>query len=164
MEETKSSVNVKEKARELQGAANRTGNKAIENIMRECAQIMLQMENGNAELLSEIDRLNQKLADKDEQLAGWKALLDAKTAIDGATNTAAPRGRASRTPPFDYVGTLSAMMASGEKTKLVPIYVSNGGKKLPAAYTFRDKARQLGVPITANLAGGYVLLARTDKK
>ena len=153
---------------ELRRMAGRTGNKSAEDTMRNAASWL---ENMNAEYLKaigEVDKLRQRLADKDEQLAGWKALLDAKMAIDASTSTLAtdvPAVKAKRKPPrpnYDYTGTLTTFYMSGEKTKIIPTQRIENGKKFPPAWRFRDKAVKLGIPVNAHTVGDYILLARTD--
>lgn len=153
----------KEMIAELRRMSNRTGNKQAEQVMRDGAAWLEDVENNRVELLNEVEKLRQQLADKDEQLAGWKALLDAKMAIDASTDTATGKAkRKSPRPSYDYAGTLTAFYASGEKTRLIPAQLTDHGKKHPAAWRFREKAVNLNLPVTANVAGDYILLARTD--
>lgn len=153
---------------ELRRMAGRTGNKSAEDTMRNAASWL---ENMNAEYLKvigEVDKLRQRLADKDEQLAGWKSLLDAKMAIDASTDTpatAVPAVKAKRKPPrpnYDYAGTLTTFYVSGEKTKIIPTQRIENGKKFPPAWKFRDKAVKLGIPVNAHTVDDYILLVRTD--
>lgn len=130
---------------ELRRMAGRTGNKSAEDTMRNAASWL---ENMNAEYLKaigEVDKLRQRLADKDEQLTGWKALLDAKMAIDASASTLAtdvPAVKAKRKPPrpnYDYAGTLTTFYMSGEKTKLIPTQRTENGKKFPLRGGFEIK-------------------------
>lgn len=153
----------KEMVAELRRMANRTGNKQAEQVMRDGAAWLEDVEGNRVELQNEVEKLRQQLADKDEQLAGWKALLDAKMAIDSSTDTATGKAkRKSPRPSYDYAGTLTAFYASGDKTKLIPVQITEHSKKHPAAWRFREKAVKLSLPVMANIAGNYVLLTRTD--
>ena len=153
---------------ELRRMAGRTGNKSAEDVMRNAASWLEDLNTEYLKIAGEVDKLRQRLADKDEQLAGWKALLDAKMAIDASTDTPAtdaPAVKSKRKPPrpnYDYAGTLTTFYASGERTKIIPTQRIENGKKFPPAWRFRDKAVKLGIPVTAHLAGDYILLARED--
>lgn len=152
----------KEMVAELRRMANRTGNKQAEKTMRDGATWLEDVENNRVEVQNENEKLRQQLADKNEQLAGWKALLDAKMAVCGAAEDSSKPERRSRRPKFDYAGTLTAFYSSGDRTKLVPTRTSDCGKKFPAAWKFSEASNRLKMPITANVAGDYVLLVRTD--
>ena len=153
---------------ELRRMAGRTGNKSAEDVMRKAASWLEDLNTEYLKIAGEVDKLRQRLADKDEQLAGWKALLDAKMAIDASTSTPAtdvPAVKAKRKPPrphYDYTGTLTTFYVSGEKTKLIPTQRIENGKKFPPAWRFRDKAEKMGIPVTAHTVGDYILLARED--
>lgn len=159
---------VKEMVSELRRVSNHTGNKQAEKTMRDGATWLEDVESDRVELQNENEKLRQKLADKDEQLAGWKALLDAKMAIDASTDTPAtdaPTVKAKRKSPrphYDYAGTLTTFYVSGEKTKLIPTQRTENGKKFPPAWRFRDKAVKMGIPVNAHVVSDYILLARTD--
>lgn len=159
---------VKEMVSELRRMSNRTGNKQAEKTMRDGATWLEDVESDRVELQNENEKLRQKLDDKDEQLAGWKALLDAKMAIDSSTDTPAtdaPAVKAKRKPPrpnYDYAGTLTTFYMSGEKTKIIPTQRIENGKKFPPAWRFRDKAVKLGIPVNAHTVDDYILLVRTD--
>ena len=60
----------KEMISELRRMSNRTGNKQAEKIMRDGAAWLEDVESNRVELQNENEKLRQKLADKDEQLAG----------------------------------------------------------------------------------------------
>ena len=153
---------------ELRRMAGRTGNKIAEDVMRNAASWLEDLNTEYLKIAGEVDKLRQKLADKDEQLAGWKALLDAKMAIDASTDTPAtdvPAAKAKRKSPrpnYDYTGTLTTFYMSGEKTKIIPTQRIENGKKFPPAWRFRDKAVKLGIPVNAHSVGDYILLARED--
>ncbi|MDO5785556.1 MAG: hypothetical protein Q4P20_10895 [Eubacteriales bacterium] len=158
----------KEMIAELRRMANRTGNKQAEKAMRDGATWLEDVENNRVELQNENEKLRQRLADKDEQLAGWKALLDASiasknTASDNSAGDAfTSTKRRQLRPNYDYTGVLVTFMNSGERTKAICAEKREKGKQYPSAYYFRERAKDLGFPITANAAGDYVLLSRTD--
>lgn len=153
---------------ELRRMAGRTGNKSAEDVMRNAASWLEDLNTEYLKVIGEVDKLRQRLADKDEQLAGWKSLLDAKMAIDASTDTpatAVPAVKAKRKPPrpnYDYAGTLTTFYMSGEKTKIIPTQRIENGKKFPPAWRFRDKAVKLGIPVNAHTVDDYILLVRTD--
>ena len=158
----------KEMISELRRMSNRTGNKQAEKTMRDGAKWLEDVEGNRVELQNENEKLRQRWADKDEQLAGWTALLDAKMAIDASTSTLTtdvPAVKAKRKPPrpnYDYTGTLTTFYMSGEKTKIIPTQRIENGKKFPPVWRLRDKAVKLGIPVNAHTVGDYILLARTD--
>lgn len=148
---------------EMRGTASRTGNKKAEEVMRNGATWLEDVEADRVQLRNEVDKLQQKLADKDEQLAGWKALLDAKTSMCADTNDK-PK-RKSPAMVYNYAAALTDFMGSNEKARLIPItYVNDAGKSLPQAWYFRKRAQDLGLPVTANKAGEYIVLSRTDQE
>lgn len=149
----------KEMIAELRRMANRTGNKQAEKTMRDGAAWLEDVENIRIELQNENERLRQRIEDKDEQLAGWKALLDAKTADSDAKN---PK-RKRRTSRYDYAAALSGFMESGERAKLIPIIGRySGGGIYPKTTVFKKYASEQKLPVDARSAGDYIILARTD--
>lgn len=153
---------------ELRRMAGRTGNKSAEDVMRNAASWLEDLNTEYLKVIGEVDKLRQRLADKEEQLAGWKALLDAKMAIDASTDTPAidvPAAKAKRKPPrpnYDYAGTLTTFYVSGERTKIIPTQRIENGKKFPPAWRFRDKAVKLGILVNAYTVGDHILLTRED--
>lgn len=111
----------KEMVSELRRMSNRTGNKQAEKTMRDGATWL---ENMNAEYLKvigEVDKLRQKLADKDEQLAGWKALVDR---IQGGTETKSVADECNPKPKknkrYDYAAVLVAFVQSDDEILRIP--------------------------------------------
>lgn len=142
----------KEMIAELRRMANRTGNKQAEKTMRDGAAWLEDVENIRIELQNENERLRQRIEDKDEQLAGWKALLNAKK----------PK-RKRRAPGYDYAAALSGFMESGERAKLIPIIDRYpGGGIYPKTTVFKKYASEQKLPVDVRGAGDYIVLARTD--
>lgn len=149
----------KEMVAELRRMSNRTGNKQAEQVMRDGAAWLEDVEGNRVELQNEVEKLRQQLADKDEQLAGWKALLDAKTADSDAKN---PK-RKRRAPGYDYAAALSGFMESGERAKLIPIIGRySGGGIYPKTTVFKKYASEQKLPVDVRSVGDYIVLARTD--
>lgn len=153
----------KEMISELRRMSNRTGNKQAEKIMRDGAAWLEDVEGNRVELQNENEKLRQKLADKDEQLAGWKALLDASIASKNVPTNADANVVHKRTRPnYDYVGVLTMFMVSGKKTEAIRAERKWNGKRYPSTCNFRERAKALNLPVTASPAGNYILLSRTD--
>lgn len=149
----------KEMVAELRRMSNRTGNKQAEQVMRDGAAWLEDVEGNRVELQNEVEKLRRQLADKDEQLAGWKALLDAKTADSDAKN---PK-RKRRAPGYDYAAALSGFMESGERAKLIPIIGRySGGGIYPKTTVFKKYASEQKLPVDVRSVGDYIVLARTD--
>lgn len=149
----------KEMVAELRRMANRTGNKQAEKTMRDGATWLEDVENSRVELQIENERLRQRIEDKDEQLAGWKALLNAKTTDSDAKNSKGKR----RAPGYDYAAALSGFMESGERAKLIPIIDRYpGGGIYPKTTVFKKYASEQKLPVDVRSVGDYIVLARTD--
>lgn len=149
----------KEMVAELRRMANRTGNKQAEKTMRDGATWLEDVENSRVELQIENERLRQRIEDKDEQLAGWKALLNAKTTDSDAKNSKRKR----RAPGYDYAAALSGFMESGERAKLIPIIDRYpGGGIYPKTTVFKKYASEQKLPVDVRSVGDYIVLARTD--
>ena len=152
---------VKEMVSELRRMSNRTGNKQAEKTMHDGATWLEDVESDRVELQNENEKLRQKLADKDEQLAGWKALLDANLASNAASKVVSNQ-RAPKRPVYNYTLTLMDFVNSGESTKVISTEKGVNGKRHPTAYYFVERAKALNLPVAANAAGDYILLSRTD--
>ena len=153
---------VKEMVSELRRMSNRTGNKQAEKTMRDGATWLEDVESDRVELQNENEKLRQKLDDKDEQLAGWKALLDANLASNTAAHNVPVKTTARKRPNYDYIGTLVQFANSGELTKVIATEKGCNGKRHPTAYYFNERAKDLKLPVVANVAGEFILLSRTD--
>lgn len=147
----------KEMVAELRRMANRTGNKQAEKTMRDGATWLEDVENSRVELQTENDRLRQRIADKDEQLAGWKALLDAKQ------QQTLP---STKKPKYKYEETLKDFVKSGERATLIQIErttsASGNLHVYPKASIFRQTAMRFNLPVNASQSGNFIVLSRTD--
>lgn len=92
-------------AQSLRAMANRTGNAAAESAMRDAAQYLDALNIQYTRLAEECDKLRAKLADKDEQLAGWKRLVDSIGAPARPHNKVPAHAR-SRRRAFDYAAAI----------------------------------------------------------
>ena len=106
---------------ELRRMAGRTGNKSAEDVMRNAASWMEDLNTEYLKVIGEVDKLRQKLADKDEQLAGWKALVDR---IQGGTETKSVADERSPEPKknkrYDYAAVLVAFVQGDDDILRIP--------------------------------------------
>lgn len=150
---------VKEMVSELRRMSNRTGNKQAEKTMRDGATWLEDVESDRVELQNENEKLRQKLADKDEQLAGWKALVDR---IQGGTETKSVADECKPKPEknkrYDYAAVLVAFVQSDNETlRIRTENADRTGKyderkptvRHPSFYTMRDTINRMGSSVSA---------------
>lgn len=143
---------------ELRRMSNRTGNKQAEKTMRDGATWLENMNTEYLKVISEVDKLRQKLADKDEQLAGWKALVDR---IQGGTETKSVADERSPEPKknkrYDYAAVLVAFVQSDNETlRIRTENADRTGKynerkpniRHPSFYTMRDTIARTKSPVS----------------
>lgn len=144
---------------ELRRMSNRTGNKQAEKTMRDGATWLENMNTEYLKVIGEVDKLRQKLADKDEQLAGWKALVDR---IQGGAETKSVADERNPKPEknkrYDYTAVLTRFVQSGNETlRIRTENADRTGKynerkaaiRHPSFYTMRDTINRMGSPVSA---------------
>lgn len=106
---------------ELRRMAGRTGNKSAEDVMRNAASWLEDLNTEYLKVISEVDKLRQRLADKDEQLAGWKALVDR---IQGGTETKPVSDernpKPEKTKRYDYTAVLARFVQGDGEILRIP--------------------------------------------
>lgn len=145
---------------ELRRMAGRTGNKSAEDMMRNAASWLENMNTEYLKVISEVDKLRQRLADKDEQLAGWKALVD--RIQQGGTETKSVADERSSEPKknkrYDYAAVLVAFVQSDDDILRIPTKNADRTGKYnerkpnirhPSFYTMRDTIVRTKSPVSA---------------
>lgn len=157
-------------AQSLRAMANRTGNAAAESTMRDAAQYLDALNVQYARLAEECDKLRAKLADKDEQLAGWKRLVDSIGATTRSRGKVPAHARLRRRA-FDYAAAIRKFMDSGVDVATISAPASRDensdvlGEVAPAQADVLTKAAgRMGAPVTARKSGNYIILERTDRR
>lgn len=148
----------KEMISELRRMSNRTGNKQAEKTMRDGATWLEDVESDRVELQNENEKLRQKLADKDEQLAGWKALVDR---IQGGTETKPVSDernpKPEKTKRYDYTAVLARFVqGDGEILRIPTKNTDRTGKyderkatvRHPSFYAMRDAIARTKSPVS----------------
>ena len=106
-----------------------------------------------------MDKLRQKLADKDEQLAGWKALVDR---IQGSTESKSVADECKPKPEknkrYDYTAVLAEFVRGGDEILRIPTKNADRTGKYnerkptirhPSFYTMRDTIVRTKSPVSA---------------
>lgn len=156
---------VKEMISELRRMSNRTGNKQAERAMRDGATWLEDVERNRAELQNENENLRKKLSDKDEQLAGWKSLVDGIKSVQSAQppepTASSSTNRAER---YDYAGAIADFMASGEVSRKIPVLKHYANGYIPSAYRLNKVAKAKKFPVVAiyRKDEDVVMLCRTE--
>lgn len=157
-------------AQTLRAMASRTGNAAAENAMREAAHYLEALNGQYVRMAEECDKLREKLADKEEQLAGWKTLVEniGERACYGKKRPAIYR---SRRRSFDYAAAIRKFMDSGVDVATISALASRDensdvlGEVAPAqADVLVKAAERMGAPVAARKCGNYLVLERTDRR
>lgn len=143
---------------ELRRMAGRTGNKSVEDTMRNAASWLENMNTEYLKVIGEVDKLRQKLADKDEQLAGWKALVDR---IQGGTETNPVSDERNPKPEknkrYDYSTVLTRFVQSDDEVLRIPTKNADRTGKYderkptirhPSFYTMRDTIARTKSPVS----------------
>lgn len=162
---------------ELRRMAGRTGNKSAEKTMRDAASWMEDLNTEFLKAANEVDKLRQRLADKEEQLAGWKALVD--RIQQGGTETKPVSGERNPKPEkskrYDYAAVLAEFVRGGDEILRIPTKnVDRTGKydeckptvRHPSFYTMRDAITRTKSPVSAfydNATCEIVLVKRGDQ-
>ena len=149
----------KEMISELRRMSNRTGNKQAEKIMRDGAAWLEDVEGNRVELQDENEKLRQKLADKDEQLAGWKALVD--RIQQGGTETKSVADERNPKPEknkrYDYTAVLTRFVQGDDEILRIPTKNADRTGKYderkptirhPSFYTMRDTIARTKSPVS----------------
>lgn len=149
---------VKEMVSELRRMSNRTGNKQAEKTMRDGATWLEDVESDRVELQNENEKLRQKLADKDEQLAGWKALVDR---IQGGAETKSVADECKPKPEknkrYDYTAVLTRFVQGDDEILRIPTKNADRTGKYnerkpairhPSFYTMRDVITRTKSPVS----------------
>lgn len=144
---------------ELRRMAGRTGNKSAEDVMRNAASWMEDLNTEYLKVIGEVDKLRQKLADKDEQLAGWKALVDR---IQGGTETKSVADERNPKPEknkrYDYTAVLARFVQGDDEILRIPTKNADRTGKYnerkptirhPSFYTMRDTIARTKSPVSA---------------
>ena len=149
---------VKEMVSELRRMSNRTGNKQAEKTMRDGATWLEDVESDRVELQNENEKLRQKLADKDEQLAGWKALVDRVRCTETERSSDERSPEPKKNKRYDYAAVLVAFVQSDNETlRIRTENADRTGKynerkaaiRHPSFYTMRDTINRMGSPVSA---------------
>lgn len=144
---------------ELRRMAGRTGNKSAEDVMRNAASWLEDLNTEYLKVIGEVDKLRQRLADKDEQLAGWKALVDR---IQGGTETKSVADERNPKPEknkrYDYTAVLTRFVQGDDEILRIPTKNADRTGKYderkptirhPSFYTMRDTINRMGSPVSA---------------
>lgn len=143
---------------DLRHMAGRTGNKSAEKTMRDAASWMEDLNTEFLKAANEVDKLRQKLADKDEQLAGWKALVDR---IQGGTETKSVADERNPKPEknkrYDYTAVLTRFVQGDDEILRIPTKNADRTGKYderkptirhPSFYTMRDTIARTKSPVS----------------
>lgn len=157
-------------AQTLRAMASRTGNAAAEKTMRDAAQYLDALSIQYTRLAEECDKLREKLADKEEQLAGWKRLVDS-IGVPARSHNKVPAHARSRRRAFDYAAAIRKFMDSGVDVATISALASRDensdvlGEVAPAqADVLVKAAERMGAPVAARKCGNYLVLERTDRR
>lgn len=144
---------------ELRRMAGRTGNKSAEDVMRNAASWLEDLNTEYLKVIGEVDKLRQRLADKDEQLAGWKALVDR---IQGGTETKSVADERNPKPEknkrYDYTAVLTRFVQGDDEILRIPTKNADRTGKYderkptirhPSFYTMRDTIARTKSPVSA---------------
>lgn len=157
-------------AQNLRAMASRTGNAAAEKTMRDAAQYLEALNGQYSRMAEECNKLREKLADKDEQLAGWKRLVDS-IGVPARSRNKVPAHARSRRRAFDYAAAIRKFMDSGVDVATISALASRDensdvlGEVAPAQADVLVKAAgRMGAPVAARKSGNYIILERTDRR
>lgn len=144
---------------ELRRMSNRTGNKQAEKTMRDAASWMEDLNTEFLKAANEVDKLRQRLADKDEQLAGWKALVDR---IQGGTETKSVADernpKLEKNKRYDYTAVLTRFVQGDDEILRIPTKNADrtgryderkAAIRHPSFYTMRDTIARTKSPVSA---------------
>lgn len=149
---------------EMKSVASRTGNKQVEAILCCAAEYLQDFENEYWKVVKESEDLRKKLTDKDEQIAGWKALVDQMKTVK--ISVPEEPKRTQTIPKYNYTKLLSDFYASGEPQRFVQyLYGNENEHRVPRAAYCNKKARELSSKdIRAYHVGNGIMLMRTNLK